>query len=41
MTSLSHKSYDAWKDVEGSRKSDVIQHIHYILTSYLTHGTLG
>jgi len=24
ITSLSHKSYDAWKDVEGFRRSDII-----------------
>jgi len=29
------------KEVEGSKRSDVIQHEHYILTSCLTHGRLG
>ena len=29
------------KEVEGSGRSDVIQHVHYMLTSCLTHGGLG
>ena len=50
MISLSHirwygdsdsdKSHNAWKDIEGSRRSNIIQHVHHMLTSYLTYGTL-
>ena len=29
------------KDVEGSRRSDIIQHIYYMLTSCLIYGSLG
>ena len=34
------RSHDPWKDIEGSRRSDVIQHVNCMLTSCLTHGTL-
>ena len=34
------QSHDTWKNVEGSRRSDIIQYVHHMLTSYSTHGTL-
>ena len=36
-----NKSHNTWKKVEGSRRSDIIQHVHHMLTSCLTHGILG
>ena len=36
----SDKSHDAWKDIEDSRRSNIIQYVYYILTSCLTHSTL-
>ena len=38
--SNSHKSWDTWKDIEGFRRSNVIQHVYCMLTSCLTYGTL-
>ena len=35
------QSHDTWKKVEDSRRSDVIQHVYYMLTSCFIYGTLG
>ena len=34
------RSHDARKDIEGSRRSDVIQYVNYMLTSCFIYDTL-
>ena len=38
---ISHKSQVTQKDVEGSRKDNIIQHMQHMLTLRITHGCLG
>jgi len=37
----SHKSHDTWKDIEHSRRDNVIQCVVHMLTLRCTHGHLG
>jgi len=37
----SHKSWEERKDVEDSRRNNIIQYVHCMLTSCLIYSTLG
>ena len=39
--SHSHKSWDAWKDIEYSGRNDIIQCVIHMLTLRYIHGHLG
>ena len=39
VTVTSHRTQE--KEVESFRKSNIIQYVHHMLTSYLIHGCLG